>query len=39
VRIDTFVASSKEATEEANQHAKIPFLEVVEVMEITPEPV
>ena len=32
-----FEAGSKPAVEEANQRARIPFTEIVEVMEMTPE--
>ncbi len=34
-----FEAASKEAVEEANNRAKIPFVDVAEVVEMTPEAV
>ncbi|MFO1499236.1 MAG: DUF4242 domain-containing protein [Verrucomicrobiota bacterium] len=34
-----FEASTRQAVEEANQRAKIPFIEVAEVVEMTPESV
>ena len=34
-----FEASSRTAVEEANNRAKIPFVRIVEVMEMTPESV
>ncbi len=34
-----FEAPSKEAVEEANKRARIPFTEIVEAMEMTPESV
>jgi Protein of unknown function (DUF4242) len=34
-----FDAASKEAVEEANKRARIPFTEIVEVMEMTPDAV
>ena len=34
-----FDAASKEAVEEANTRARIPFTEIVEVVELTPEAV
>ena len=34
-----FDASSKQAVEEANQRARIPFVEIAEAVEMTPETV
>lgn len=34
-----FDAASKQAVEEANQRARIPFVEIAEVVEMTPESV
>jgi hypothetical protein len=34
-----FEAASKAAVEEANQRARIPFTQIIEVMEMTPESV